>query len=94
MSASFSLSIQSVFVPAKSPAKISSWKTIYENTIWELDAKKLLALIHATEAALYLRWQELSNGPENTGERAAMKAAAKELLAIKLHKLGWPDPCR
>jgi len=79
-------------VPPKS-GESPSWKAAYEKTLSELDSKKLLALLHATEAALYIRWQELENLPAHREERAQMEAAAKDLLAIKVHKLGWPDPC-
>jgi hypothetical protein len=75
-------------------AEIPSWKTAYERTVWELDKEKLLALIHATEGALFERWQELGDDPACTRERIAMKIAADDLLAIKIHRLGWPDPCR
>ena len=72
------------------PAQAPSWKVAYEKIVWESDAAKLLILVHATEDALFLRWQELCNGPTDKPERAAMSAAAADLLAIKLHKLGWP----
>jgi hypothetical protein len=71
-----------------------SWRTVYAKTVWETDNEKLLTLIHATEEALYLRWQELGQGSEETAERAEMEAASRDLLAIKIHKLGWPDPCQ
>jgi hypothetical protein len=67
-----------------------SWTAEYEKTIWESDTEKLLPCIDATEAALFLRWQELGNDSVAKEERAAMNAAAADLLAIKLHKLGWP----
>jgi hypothetical protein len=81
---------------ASSPdsAEIPSWKTAYEKTMWELDNEKLLALIHAAEGELFERWQELGDSPAHARERAAMKIAADDLLAIKIHKLGWPDPCQ
>jgi hypothetical protein len=85
-------SIHPTFAPAK-PAEIPSWKVFYEKTICEADTEKLITLIHSTEAALYLRWQELDDNVAHRHERAAMEAAAKELLAIKTRKLGWPDPC-
>jgi hypothetical protein len=85
-------SIQPTLIPEK-PEEIPSWKALYEKTIWEADTEKLLTLIHATEAALYLRWQEIDDSAAHQPERAAMEAAAKELLAVKVHKLGWPDPC-
>jgi hypothetical protein len=52
--------------------------------------RKLLECIHVTEAALFLRWQELANDSTAKEERAGMDAAAADLLAVKLHKLGWP----
>jgi hypothetical protein len=78
---------------AAAPAQIPSWKAVYEKTRRESDTEKLLTLIHATEAALYLRWQEVGESPADAEELAAMKAAAEELLAIKIQRLGWPNPC-
>ena len=73
---------------------IPSWKTACEKTMWELDKEKLLALIHAAEGELFERWQELGDTPDHIKERAAMKIGADDLLAIKIHRLGWrPDPC-
>jgi hypothetical protein len=80
------------FVPRPS-VENPSWKGAYEKTRWELDTEKLLTLVHATEAGLFLRWQELEDVSAHGEECAAMEAAAKDLLAIKIHKLGWPDPC-
>jgi hypothetical protein len=82
-------SIQSASSSARSVGAVS-WKAEYEKTIWESDAEKLLPSIHATEAALFHRWQELGNDTVAKEERAAMHAAAADLLAIQIHKLGWP----
>ena len=76
------------------PDEIPLWKTAYEKTMWESDKEKLLALIHTAEGELFERWQELGDSPAHGRERAAMKTAADDLLAIKIHKLGWPDPCQ
>ena len=76
--------------PSARSVRVPSWKAEYEKTVWETDQDKLLPCIHATEAALFLRWQELGNDSSVNEERAAMNAAAADLLAIKLHKLGWP----
>jgi hypothetical protein len=89
MSASAGPSIQSASSPASSVGAVS-WKAEYEKTIWESDTEKLLPGIHATEAALFLRGQELGHDSLATEERAAMSAAAADLLAIKVHRLGWP----
>ena len=86
-------SLQPSSIPLNS-TEIPSWKTAYEKTMWELDKERLLALIHAAEGELFERWQELGDSPAHGRERAAMKTAADDLLAIKIHKLGWPDPCQ
>jgi hypothetical protein len=85
-------SLSPLLVPPKS-VENPTWKTAYEKTSWALDAEKLLTLVHATEAALFLRWQEIDDLPAYCYERAAMETATRDLLAIKIRKLGWPDPC-
>ena len=80
-------------VPPNS-VEIPSWKTAYEKTVWELDKEKLLTLIHTTESELFERWKTLGDSPADTQERAAMKRAVEDLLAVKIHRLGWPDPCQ
>jgi hypothetical protein len=89
MSGSAGQSFPSAFPSARS-VRTPSWKAEYEKTIWESDQEKLLECIHATETALFLRWQELGNDSAANEERSAMNAAAADLLAIKLYKLGWP----
>jgi len=84
------------FQPTAAPSKAveyTPWKTAYDRAVWELNTEMLLTAIHATEAALFDRWQELGNEPGHEAERDEMKAASADLLAIKIHKLGWPDPC-
>jgi hypothetical protein len=49
----------------------------------------LLHFVYATEIALFFRWQEL-DGKADKQELTAMRSAADNLLAIKVHKLGWP----
>jgi hypothetical protein len=46
------------------------------------------------EEILFLRWQALGTAEGNNEERDAMKRIAEDLLSIKIHKLGWPNPCR
>jgi hypothetical protein len=82
--------VSSVAPTRVEPAQAPCWKVAYEKVVWESDAGKLLILVHATEDALCLRWQELGNGPKDKPERAAMNAVAADLLAIQIHKLGWP----
>jgi|GEM_PF-2425337 hypothetical protein len=89
MSDSASQSIPAAF-PSPTSVGTSSWKAEYEKTVWESDQEKLLWCIHSTEAALFHRWQELGNDSSAREELAAMNAAAADLLAIELHRLGWP----
>ena len=84
----------SIQVSSVPPVEIPSWKTAYEKTMWEPDKQKLLESIHAAEGELFERWQELGDSPAHTRERAAMKIAADDLLAIKIHRLGWHNPCQ
>jgi hypothetical protein len=80
--------------PRVSPKSIRSpWNLSLERARQESDPEMLLPLIHATEAELYFRWEEMGDDTAHGQERAAMETAAKDLLAIKIHKLGWPDPC-
>jgi hypothetical protein len=68
-----------------------SWKRQIQKALRENEPEKLSDLVHAAEGALFVRWQELreKDSPE---ERASMQAAADNLLAIKIYKLGWPNP--
>jgi hypothetical protein len=56
----------------------------------ETDEAKLTALVHATEGAMFLRWQELANSTDHHEEMSEMEVASAALLSIKAHKLGWP----
>jgi hypothetical protein len=85
-------SLQPASVQPKS-REISSWQAAYEKTMWELDKEELLRLVQAAEGALFDRWRELGNDPAYRQERLAMEAAAEDLLAVKIRKLGWPNPC-
>jgi len=44
------------------------------------------------EEILFLRWQALGAVEGHNDERDAMNLIADDLLAIKIHELGWPDP--
>jgi hypothetical protein len=57
----------------------------------EPDVARLTARVHAAEAAIFVRWQELGEGARGNSEWNAMNAATEELLSIKIHKLKWPD---
>jgi hypothetical protein len=70
--------------------KDPSWKRSLEKVMREPGGPKLVELIHATELALFYRWQELAgDGPAQ--EREAMQQAAANLRSLQSHRLGWPD---
>jgi len=56
--------------------------------------EKLLHSVSFMEEILFLRWQALGTVEGHHEELAAMKVIADDLLSIKIHKLGWPDPRR
>jgi hypothetical protein len=56
--------------------------------------ERLFDLVSFVEAILFVRWQSLDDDPAHNDERLAMEAIADDLLAVKIHKLGWPDPSR
>lgn len=56
-----------------------------------MDIEKLLPLVHASEAALYVRWQETSGLFLTETEVMDIKCACDDLLTIKIRRLGWPD---
>jgi hypothetical protein len=67
------------------------WKKSYELALRESDKPKLSALVHAAEVMIFLRGQELSHNADHHEERAEMRGATADLLAIKTYKLGWPS---
>ena len=54
--------------------------------------EKLLRSVLLIEEILFLRWQALGAVEGHNDERDAMNLIADDLLAIKIHELGWPDP--
>lgn len=70
----------------------SSWKESYENAVRESDKNKLVELVRAAEERMFFRGQELSRSTNHAEERSQMSAAAADLLAVKVYKLGWPNP--
>jgi hypothetical protein len=71
---------------------LSSWKESYKNALRESDKKKLAELVLAAEERMFFRGLELSGSMNNHHERSEMSSAAADLLAVKVYKLGWPNP--
>jgi hypothetical protein len=69
----------------------STWKDAYKKVLYESHNGNLTKAVHAAEAAIFLRSQEL-DGQGDDAEREEIKAASADLLAVKVLKLGWPAP--
>jgi hypothetical protein len=71
-------------------AKPPSWQSLYQAVLAETDKNKLIALLTDVEEAMARRSRELLRGEACNEERKAMREAAKNLLAIKNERFGWP----
>jgi hypothetical protein len=67
-----------------------TWQDPYQKAISEEDKERLCELVRQTEAAIYKRFQELQNSSNHQEERRLMKVATKQLLSLKVNRLGWP----
>ena len=70
------------------------WQREYEASLHEPDPKKLLEWVHAVEAAIFNRLQELAQTSENTNHKAEEQAIAevlRTLRVLKRDKLQFPD---
>jgi hypothetical protein len=77
-----------------SPARRPSGRSSIGKTPRGSHEETLFQLVSFVEDILFLRWQSLDSDRGHNAERLAMEAIANNLLAIKIHKLGWPDPFR
>jgi len=67
-----------------------SWRLAYEAALRNQDTVRLTDRVLAAEAEIIVRLQELSGSGAHYAEKKELAAASAELLAIKVHKLGWP----
>ena len=67
-----------------------SWRELYKRVIEERDKAKLGEHVHRLEGAMFDRWVHLSRGDQDSDELSEMNRAARCLLILKIHKLGWP----
>jgi hypothetical protein len=86
-------SLQSIATSSR-PARRPSGRSSIAETPRGSHEDKLLQAVSLVEEILLVRWQSLDEDPAHKDERLAMEAIADELLAIKIHKLGWPNPSR
>jgi hypothetical protein len=68
----------------------STWKERYNKAVRESDPSKVHEAVLVAEVAMFKRGMELDGSADHHAERKEMEAASSDLLAIKIHKLGWP----
>ena len=66
------------------------WEKPFREAQSEIDLDKLVEKIHETEAAMFVRWQELASSRDSRVELDAMDRACQDLLMIRVEKLRWP----
>jgi hypothetical protein len=82
--------LQSSFPDVREPKP--SWRFIYLSALHAKGTEKITKAVMAAEDAMYARWQEVDEQPDDFQERGQLQEASDELLKIKLEKLGWPKP--
>lgn len=73
--------------------KGTDWPRLLQELLGEIDDPEVLGKkANDLEAALFFRSQDLENGSVHSSpeEREAMKKAARQLLKIRVDKLGFP----
>jgi len=71
-----------------------AWQREYEASLHEPDPKKLLERVHAVEAAIFNRLQDLAQTSESTDHKAeeqTIAEALRTLRVLKRDKLQFPD---
>jgi hypothetical protein len=72
----------------------TSWREAYRNALNEQDWRKLADAVNDAEIAIAACLQELGGIEDSRKERAELNTATKDLLVIKVRRLGWPDPTK
>ena len=67
-----------------------NWRVAFKELQNESDRGKLQEKVTAVESAIFYRWQELEKFPPDETEMEEIRIASKELLRIKVEKLGFP----
>jgi hypothetical protein len=69
-------------------------RSSYGATIAETNVTSLEHLVYETEEAITRRLQELVRTSSDPAELTELRAAADQLLLLKVQRLGWPDPLK
>jgi hypothetical protein len=67
-----------------------SWQIPLQEAVDEPDLQKLPEKLHAAEAAIFLRLQELSASSDGHNESDSIRLACREMLKIQTERLKWP----
>lgn len=73
-----------------STPSVPEWKEWYGAALKESDPAKVHEAMLAAEEALFVRGQEINGSADPQSEQQEIVAASADLLAVKIHKLGWP----
>jgi hypothetical protein len=71
---------------------MQDWRFLYQAAVSETNPALLEQLVYQTEDAMFFRLQELARRLDAPPERNEIADAAEGLLALKVEKLGWPNP--
>jgi hypothetical protein len=70
--------------------KYPEWQKPYQTALLELDREKLKDKLLKAEAAIFLRLQQLANGPDSHPELQAIDDAISSIRVLKT-QLDYPD---
>jgi len=67
-----------------------NWRKLFDEAIAEDDLSRLQYRINATETAMFMRIQAISDAPIDETERKEIHTALKRLRALQVSKLNFP----
>ena len=71
--------------------KYPEWQKPYEEALVEVDCEKLKDKLLKTEAAIFLRLQQLTHSADSHAERQAIDDAISAIRVLKTQQLHYPD---
>jgi hypothetical protein len=70
---------------------MSDWRELYSTAVTQRNPSHLTIRLDGAEAAIFFRLQELNQSPDGHLERSEIDAAIKNILRLRIEKLGWPE---
>jgi hypothetical protein len=67
------------------------WAFLYKDFVSETDPAKLRARLDSLEGATFDRLKELDSSDDSHTEKVAIQEACRNLLQVKVEKLGFPS---